>query len=579
MSTKKGKGISTRLIILIPVFILGAAAIISSVIAVNNISKVNSGATQISDGYMSSIQELAEIDKEQQNIHKLALTHIIATDLTSMIDIVTTISEQEEILDANLETLAQSISEEDQSSYDTLLSNYDGMKTEIENLLAYSALGNKDDAYALANGAIADYAEAMQTSISSMQDRADTGAETAKEDLASTYRASVAVSIVTIILSIAALAAAVLCVLRLVIMPLSKTQHEMKEIIQGIDNREGDLTRRVTILSNQEVAEVGSGINVFMEKLQDIFRIIIRNSSKMEEVVDEVRSSVRASNDNVSGLSAMTEELTATMQEMSDNASRINSNAEDAVVEVRAMADSTSAMSTFAKEMKDHADAMERSAKSNMQSTETKVNQILTILSESIKESESVQQVNNLTDDILSIASQTNLLALNASIEAARAGEAGKGFAVVATEISKLASESQEAANRIQQINQVVTHAVGNLAENANDLVEYMNTSIMPEFESFVASGGEYRDNATHVEETMADFEQKADSLNVTMSQIAESINNIAHAIDESVLGITNAADSTQGLVEDIDKIARRMDENYEIAGDLKKETAIFQKL
>lgn len=78
-------------------------------------------------------------------------------------------------------------------------------------------------------------------------------------------------------------------------------------------------------------------------------------------------------------------------------------------------------------------------ARSNMESTGTKVNEILEVLNRAIEDSNSVNQVNSLTDDILNIASQTNLLALNASIEATRAGDAGRGFAVVATEISQLA--------------------------------------------------------------------------------------------------------------------------------------------
>ena len=64
------------------------------------------------------------------------------------------------------------------------------------------------------------------------------------------------------------------------------------------------------------------------------------------------------------------------------------------------------------------------------------------------------------------------------------AGEAGKGFAVVADEIRQLADSSRDTASRIQTINAIVTDAVHNLAENANNVVEYLNTSILPEFET-----------------------------------------------------------------------------------------------
>ncbi len=576
---KKQGRFSTKMIILIPVFILGFVSVISSILAVRNIRKVNANATQIANGYMVCVDELGDIQTETEKIHRLGLSHIVATDLDTMISLVDTIRSEQAVLDDYLAAFEQYVDDSDQDNYEAILSNYEGLKYEIANLMAYSASGNKEAAYALANGAISEYATAMQDNIKAIQEVVNSGAEQAKAQLASVYIYSLTVSIITIAISAISLLTAAFAVMKLVIVPLSKTQKEISEIIDDIDHREGDLTRRVTILSNQEVAAVGSGINLFMGKLQDIFKIIISNSKRMETVVNEVRDSVMTSNSSVSDLSALTEELSATMQEMSENASLINSNTESVTGEVNQIAERTIEINNYTKEMKEHANSMEAAARTNMESTGVKVNEILAVLNQAIEDSNSVNQVNNLTDDILNIASQTNLLALNASIEAARAGEAGRGFAVVATEISQLAAASQEAANRIQQINTVVTNAVHNLADNANGLVQYMNDSILPEFESFVEAGSEYKNKASYIENAMNEFETKTDSLKNTMVEIQTSINTIAHAIEEGANGVSNAADSTQVLVGDMENISSRMDENFEIATDLKKETAIFTKL
>lgn len=578
MDKRQGR-VSTKMIILIPVFILGIVSIISNVAAVGNIQRVNSNARQIADGYMSCISELADIQNETQKIHKQGLSHIIATDLDTMLMLVDDIRARQSVLEGYLEHFHMYITEESQGSYDDLLANYEQLKYEIANLMAYSAASKNAEAYGLANGTIANCAEQMQADIEHIKEVVNNQSDMAKTQLREVYQSSLFISAITIIVSLVSLAFAVLSVLKMVIMPLTKTQKEISNIITGIDNREGDLTRRVTILANREVAEVGSGINVFMGKLQDIFKIIISNSRKMEEVVNEVRESVITSNSNVSDLSALTEELSATMQEMSENATLINSNTDSVKNEVDAIAQRCTEINDYARDMKDHADSMEEAARTNKESTEVKVNEILHVLNQAIEESDSVNQVNNLTNDILNIASQTNLLALNASIEAARAGEAGRGFAVVATEISQLATASQEAANHIQQINNVVTAAVHNLAENANGLVQYMSDSILPEFDSFVESGSEYKKKASNIELVMNELDERTEVLKVTMGEIAESISTIAHAIEDGVSGVSNAADSTQGLVEDMENISRRMDENYEIAGDLKKETAIFTKL
>ena len=576
---KKQGRFSTKMIILIPVFVIGIISIISSILAVKNIRKVNENATQIANGYMVCIADLGSIQIETEKIHRLGLSHIVATDLDSMISLVDVIRAEQTVLDGYLSDFEQFIDDSDRENYEAILSNYEGLKYENANLMAYSANGNKEAAYALANGAISEYADKIDQNIIAIQEVVNNNADTAKQQLTKVYKYSLTVSFVTIAVSMASLLFAVFSVLKMVIVPLSKTKNEINEIIDDIDRREGDLTRRVTIMENQEVAAVGSGINLFMGKLQDIFKTIIHNSKRMETVVNEVRESVMTSNSSVSDLSALTEELSATMQEMSDNASLINSNTESVAGEVNQIAERTTEINNYTKEMKGHADSMESAARSNMESTGTKVNEILEVLNRAIEDSNSVNQVNSLTDDILNIASQTNLLALNASIEAARAGDAGRGFAVVATEISQLAAASQEAANRIQQINSVVTQAVHNLADNANGLVQYMNESILPEFEEFVTAGSEYKNKATYIENVMNEFESKTDSLKNTMVEIQRSINTIAHAIEEGAKGVSNAADSTQVLVTDMENISNRMDENFEIATDLKKETAIFTQI
>lgn len=576
---KKQGRFSTKMIILIPVFVIGIISIISSILAVKNIRKVNENATQIANGYMVCIADLGSIQIETEKIHRLGLSHIVATDLDSMISLVDVIRSEQTVLDEYLSDFEQFIDDSDRENYEAILSNYEGLKYENANLMAYSANGDKEAAYALANGAISEYADKIDQNIMAIQEVVNNNADTAKQQLTKVYKYSLTVSFVTIAVSMASLLFAVFSVLKMVIVPLSKTKNEINEIIDDIDRREGDLTRRVTIMENQEVAAVGSGINLFMGKLQDIFKTIIHNSKRMETVVNEVRESVMTSNSSVSDLSALTEELSATMQEMSDNAALINSNTESVAGEVNQIAERTTEINNYTKEMKGHADSMESAARSNMESTGTKVNEILEVLNRAIEDSNSVNQVNSLTDDILNIASQTNLLALNASIEAARAGDAGRGFAVVATEISQLAAASQEAANRIQQINSVVTQAVHNLADNANGLVQYMNESILPEFEEFVTAGSEYKNKATYIENVMNEFESKTDSLKNTMVEIQRSINTIAHAIEEGAKGVSNAADSTQVLVTDMENISNRMDENFEIATDLKKETAIFTKI
>lgn len=563
------KRTSLKALILVPVFILGILSVLSNVMAVNNIRKVNRNASRIADDCMNSISELSAIENETQSIHKLGLSHIIATDLNTMISIVEEMQTEQETLEQELEDYRKYVEPEDESSYETVVSNYETMKYELGNLMAYSALGKNTEAYALANGAVSESSMAIQNEINVMKEHANTAASDAREKLSDVYLGALVSSGIIIAISVTLLMVALYCVIRFVIKPILATNKDIRDIISGIDKGEGDLTRRVAVLSNDEIADLGNGINLFMDKLQQILKMIIENTNHMENVVREVGESVATSNDSATDLSAMTEELSATMQDVGHSVSVINNNTENVRGDVEMIAHKSGEINEFSKEMKANADKMESDARNNMDKTNETIGIILEGLGKAIEDSHSVGQVTSLTDEILNISSQTNLLALNASIEAARAGEAGKGFAVVA-------DSSRETANRIQQINSVVVAAVNNLSDNANELVGYIQNAILPEFEAFVESGVKYRDNASYIENAMQEFTAKTDMLKKNIDEIALSISAITTAVDEGAEGINGAAKSTQNLVEDIVNISDKMNENKVIAQTLQKSTHVF---
>ena len=576
MNNKKRTSLKT--LILLPVFILGALTIICNVMAINNIRTVNSNAADITDNCMMSVSDLGEIKNDIQVIHTLGLSHIIATDLNTMISVVGEINDNQEELEKKLDEYKKYVQNDDMDTYNSLVSNYNTMKYELGNIMAYSALGKNEEAYAIANGVVSDSSTAIQKDIEVLSTHANDTASEARERLASVYISSLVSNGIVIIISVILIIVAIYCVMKYVIKPIIATNKDIRDIIDGIDNGEGDLTKRVRVISNDEIADLGNGINLFMDKLQEILKLIIENTNYMENVVAEVDGSVVKSNDSASDLSAMTEELSATMQDVGLSVNTINDNADDILKDVEIIATKSDNINQFSKEMKANAEKIESDARYNMVQTGEKVGNILDVLNKAIEDSKSVDQVNNLTNDILNISIQTNLLALNASIEAARAGEAGKGFAVVADEIRQLADSSRETANKIQSINSVVVAAVNNLSDNANNLVSYLQQTILPEFQTFVDGGVKYKENASYIENAMDEFVEKTDVLKKNMDEIAHSINTITTVVDDGAAGVNNAAISTQDLVEDIVNISNKMIENKSIAQNLKNSTNIFAK-
>lgn len=198
-------------------------------------------------------------------------------------------------------------------------------------------------------------------------------------------------------------------------------------------------------------------------------------------------------------------------------------------------------------------------------------------LERAIKDSEQVERINALTEEILAISSQTNLLALNASIEAARAGEAGKGFAVVAEEIRVLADDSRLAVDKIRQVTESVVNNVAFLSENSYKLLKFMTDKVMADYREMTELAGMYQQDAVFYSRISSDLGASSQEMSASMTEINASIVSIAELMGEIAEEIQNINRSAENSNENSGTVRKQMEELFRLSEILNQTVASFR--
>lgn len=576
---KKARYISVAVYIIIPVIILGLISGISMNISLRGLSRVNNVSREISDEQLENIAVLDKISVRSERIQKYMFELCLAGNKTAMEQVW---SETEPVI----------------SEADNLLEQLEGMFTDKEtkdkfmdyrldystfigdvNKLAGLAYEDSVEAMTYANYNLARWSDILQKDIDEIITANNKVTDSLKNELNSVYKKSEITSIIFIVVIVGVIIFVITSILLSVIKPLKKMNRELDILVNDINLNKGDLSKRISVRSSNEIGRVSSNINEFVSKLESIMKIITATSENLDNSVSNVAKKADDANASAYDISAVMEELSATMEEIAATMRSVDEETANANDKVHNIAEEAGEILNYTNQMNERAVSLEKTAKSSKDEANNIVSVIVQELKDSMEKSRHVEKISQLTTDILSISSQTNLLALNASIEAARAGEAGKGFAVVADEIRQLAESSKDAANNIQGINEMVIESVHGLIESANRIVNFIDETILPDYDNFVMSGQQYNVDATHVNATINNFADFSADLTKIINSITDSVDGITKAVEESADGVTSAAESVDSLVSDISDVNKEMVTNEEISTRFKEETNCFVNL
>ena len=557
---------------------LALISIISLGFLANSMTAISQSSQDIMNNEVEKINLIHGIYEDYLDMYMNVYAHVNAKLLRTMNKRADDILERRARMWESMEAYKAKItSEETQGVYDALESRLVSFDSYVDTIIEVSREGDKERANNLISNNLGMLNNTIGNSMSDLLEFSDTELAEGKTYLQgkveSSYTLIVAVVVILIVTAVLVLVVAH----RIIVMPIQKIAQVINGMIEDIHNNKGNLTERVPVQTKDEIAMLATGVNEFLDILQDVIGGVISCSDEINRQQLHVNEVVEVTNQNAGDTSATMEELAASMEEVSATVGYVSDNTREAEASVGDMVDQAVNGTKFAEEIRSRAEELRKLAQESRATADGMIKEFDVSLNASIEDSKQIEKIGNLTADILSIASKTNLLALNASIEAARAGEAGKGFAVVADEIRQLADNSKQTAGNIQQISAGVVAAVMTLAENAGNLVKFINERVLPDYEILERTGEQYLNDSITIDRMMGEMRDSMENIGGMMRSVAESKETITNNVRESAQGVGGVVNNTAALAENMKGIVEALNQVSDVVSHLSEQTACFE--
>ncbi|MCB8816164.1 methyl-accepting chemotaxis protein [Desulfosporosinus shakirovi] len=303
--------------------------------------------------------------------------------------------------------------------------------------------------------------------------------------------------------------------------PIVQTSEVLKDISQG----DGDLTKRLNIVTNDEIGKLSQHFNRF---IGDIHSIVTE--------VNDTASTLGATSEE---LSAAAQEATAASEQVADTLGQLASGATEQAIAVGGTGEMIKQLSAHAQQVAVNAEIVSHSSGKAAQAAELgalqagnavqKIEEIREVTDQTAEVisqlGEQSIQIGQIVDVITGIASQTNLLALNAAIEAARAGEQGKGFAVVAEEVRKLAEQSSMSASQISTLIGNIQHET----ERAVGVMKKGKVEVAAGVEAVNLAGNSFRTIVVEIKTVVEQIQKVTEATKLMADGSSQAVKSVEH--------------------------------------------------